>query len=169
MLFAIGRERLFRGHSPSCPVAVPWSSYVAQANDESGVTNKAVDDRMIIGDEAVVDTPSAGAPRGAPDHRVRGAGLVGPHTYEITLAGEAGSTLRAEFDDCEVIAGQGITTLRVELPDQGAFGGMLQRIIGLGLQVTHLRLLAPPSASSDECAQTVSSPGSGLMPAQTQI
>jgi hypothetical protein len=142
---------------------------VAQADDESGVTNKAVDDHMIIDDEAVVDTPSAGAPRAAPDHRLRGARLVGPHTYEITLAGEADSTLRAEFDDCEVIAGQGITTLRVELPDQGALGGMLQRIIGLGLQVTHLRLLPPPSASSDEGAQTVSSPGNGLTPAQIQI
>jgi hypothetical protein len=94
---------------------------------------------------------------------------VGPHTYEITLAGEAGYTLRAEFDDCEVIAGQGITTLRVELPDQGALGGMLQRIIGLGLEVTHLRFLPPPSASSDEGAQTVSSPRNGLTPAQIQI
>jgi hypothetical protein len=106
---------------------------------------------------------------GAPDHRLRGAGLVGPYTYEITFAGEAGSTLRAEFDDCEVIVGQGITTLRVELPDQGALGGMLQRIIGLGLQVTHLHLLAPGSAPSDECAQTVISPGNDLTPTQAQI
>jgi len=78
---------------------------------------------------------------------------VGPHTYEITFAGEADSTLREEFDDCEVIGGRAITTLRVELPDQGALGGMLQRIIRLGLQVTHLHLLAPPSASSGEYAQ----------------
>jgi hypothetical protein len=78
---------------------------------------------------------------------------VGPHTYEITVAGETGSALRAEFDDCEVTVGQDITTLRVELPDQGALGGMLQRIIGLGLQVTHLHLLASPSVSSDERAQ----------------
>lgn len=124
---------------------------------------------MIIDHKAVVDTPSAGRRGGAPDHRLRGAGLVGPHTYEIALAGEAGATLRAEFDDCEVIVGQGITTLRVELPDQGALGGMLQRIIGLGLQVTHLHLLAPPSASSDEWTQTVSSPGDGLTPTHTQI
>jgi hypothetical protein len=68
---------------------------------------------------------------------------VGPHTYDITFAGEADSTLCAEFDDCEVIVGQGITTLRVELPDQGALGGMLHRIIGLGLQMIHLHLLAP--------------------------
>lgn len=129
------------------------SSYVAQAEDEGCVTNKAADDHMIIDHGAVVDTPSAGERWGASDHRLRGAGLVGPHTYEITFAGEAGSTLRAEFDDCEVIVGQGITTLRVELPDQGALGGMLQRIIGLGLQVTHLHLLAPGSASSGECAR----------------
>lgn len=94
---------------------------------------------------------------------------MGPYTYEITFAGEAGSTLRAEFDDCEVIVGQGITTLRVELPDQGALGGMLQRIIGLGLQVTHLHLLAPGSAPSDECAQTVISPGNDLTPTRAQI
>jgi hypothetical protein len=84
--------------------------------------------------------------------------------YEITVAGEADATLRAEFDDCEVIVGQGITTLRVELPDQGALGGMLQRIIGLGLQVTYLHLLAPPG----ECAQTVISPGNGLTLTQIQ-
>jgi hypothetical protein len=34
--------------------------------------------------------------------------------YEITFAGRAGSTLQAEFDDCEVIVGAGTTTLRAE-------------------------------------------------------
>jgi hypothetical protein len=43
---------------------------------------------------------------------------------------------------------------------------MLQRIIGLGLQVTHLHLLAPGSTPSDECAQTVISPGNDLTPTQ---
>lgn len=128
------------------------AAYVAQAEDESSVTNKAVDDHKITHHEgSSINHP----PRrwGTTDHKLRGAGPAGPHTYEITFAGEADSTLRAEFDDCEVIVGRGITTLRVELPDQGALGGMLQRIIRLGLQVTHLHLLAPPSASSDEYAQ----------------
>jgi hypothetical protein len=65
-------------------------------------------------------------------------------TYEITFAGEAGTTTRAEFDDCEVIVGSGRTTLRAELPDQDALWGLVQRIIGLGLVVIDLHLVTPP-------------------------
>ena len=65
-------------------------------------------------------------------------------TYEITFTGEAGTTLRAEFDDCEVTVGPGTTTLRAELPDQGALSGLVQRITGLGLEVIHMHLVAPP-------------------------
>jgi hypothetical protein len=68
---------------------------------------------------------------------------VGPQTYEITFTGQAGTTLRAEFDDCEVTVGQGTTTLRAELPDQGALSGLVQRITGLGLEVIHMHLVAP--------------------------
>ena len=71
---------------------------------------------------------------------------MGPRTYEITFAGQAGSTLRAEFDDCEVIVGPATTTLRAELPDQAALWGIVQRILGLGLEVVHLQLVAPASA-----------------------
>jgi hypothetical protein len=67
-------------------------------------------------------------------------------TYEITFTGQAGTVLRAEFDDCEVIVGPGTTTLRAELPDQGALSGLVQRITGLGLEVIHMRLVAPPPA-----------------------
>ena len=69
--------------------------------------------------------------------------LVGLHTYEIIFAGRAGSTLRAEFDDCEVIVGPATTTLRAEVPDQAALWGIVQRIIGLGLEVTNLNLITP--------------------------
>ena len=65
-------------------------------------------------------------------------------TYEITFAGQAGSTLRAEFDDCEVVIGRGTTILRAELPDQGALTGLLQRITSLGLEVIDMHILAPP-------------------------
>jgi hypothetical protein len=41
-------------------------------------------------------------------------------TDEITFTGQAGSALRAEFDDCKVGIGPGTTALRAELPDQGA-------------------------------------------------
>ena len=71
----------------------------------------------------------------------RGANLVPSRTYEITFVGQAGAVLRAEFDDCEVIVGSGTTTLRAELPDQGALHGLMQRIAGLGLELidVHIR------------------------------
>lgn len=59
--------------------------------------------------------------------------------------GQAGATLRAEFDDCEVMVGPDRTTLRAELPDQGALTGLMQRITGLGLDVVDVSLVAPPS------------------------
>ena len=64
-------------------------------------------------------------------------------TYEITFAGQAGDTLRAEFDDCAITVGSDTTTLRAQLPDQGALYGLVQRITGLGLEVVHLHLVAP--------------------------
>ena len=66
-----------------------------------------------------------------------------PQTYEITFTGQAGSALRAEFDDCEVTTGRGTTILRAELPDRGALTGLLQRITGFGLEVIDMHLVAP--------------------------
>jgi hypothetical protein len=63
--------------------------------------------------------------------------------YEITFTGQAGSALRAEFDDCEVTLGRGTTTLRAEVPDQGALSGLMDRITGLGLEVIDMHLVAP--------------------------
>ncbi len=65
-------------------------------------------------------------------------------TYEITFLGQAGSTLCAEFDDCEVTVRPGTTTLRAELPDRGALSGLLERINGLGLDVIAVNLVADP-------------------------
>ena len=70
--------------------------------------------------------------------------LVQPQIYEITFLGEAGTTLRAEFEDCEVIIGRGTTTLRTELPDRGALSGLMARINGLGLDVIDVSLVASP-------------------------
>jgi hypothetical protein len=67
-------------------------------------------------------------------------------TYEITFTGQADTALCAEFDDCDVAVGPGTTTLRAELPDQGALIGLLQRITCLGLEVIHLQVVAPPPA-----------------------
>ena len=64
--------------------------------------------------------------------------LVGPRTYEITFTGRAGAVLCAAFEDCAVTMGPGTTTLRAQLPDQAALWGLVQRIIGLGLEVVDL-------------------------------
>ena len=69
---------------------------------------------------------------------------VQSQTYEITFLGQAGSTLSAEFDDCEISIGPGTTTLRADLPDQGALTGLMERISGLGLQVIDVSLVALP-------------------------
>ena len=69
---------------------------------------------------------------------------VRSHTYEITFLGQAGSTLSAVFDDCEVTVGRGTTTLRAQLPDPGALSGLMERISDLGLRVIDVTLVAPP-------------------------
>jgi hypothetical protein len=68
---------------------------------------------------------------------------VQSRTYEITFVGQAGAALRAEFDDCDVSVGQGTTTLRAEIPDQGALQGLLQRITSLGLELVDVTLRPP--------------------------
>jgi hypothetical protein len=68
-------------------------------------------------------------------------------TYEVTFIGDAGATLRAAFDDCEITIGAGTTTLRAELPDQGGLSGLVRRINGLGLEVIDVTLVAPHPAT----------------------
>ncbi len=75
---------------------------------------------------------------------LRGVTPVRSQSYEITFLGQAGSTLRAEFDDCEIVVGPGTTTLRADLPDQGALTGLMERISGLGLEVIDVSLVAMP-------------------------
>ena len=65
-------------------------------------------------------------------------------TYEITFVGQAGTVLRAEFDDCEISVGPSTTTLHLQLPDQGALHGLLQRIAGFGLELIDVSVV--PSA-----------------------
>ena len=78
--------------------------------------------------------------------RLRGVNKVRSRTYEITFAGQAGTTLRAEFDDCDVSVGPGTTTLRAGLLDQGALQGLMQRIASLGLELLEVRVVASPPA-----------------------
>jgi hypothetical protein len=65
-------------------------------------------------------------------------------TYEITFTGRAGPVLRAEFDDCQVIVGPRITTLRAQIPDSAALSGLIQRVCSLGLDVTGVRRVPHP-------------------------
>ena len=76
--------------------------------------------------------------------------MVRSQVYEIIFAGPAGSVVRAEFGDCEVIMGQETTALRVELPDQAALWELLERIMGFGLELLELRLVAVASATSGD-------------------
>jgi hypothetical protein len=68
---------------------------------------------------------------------------VPSRTYEITFVGEAGAILLAEFDDCEVRVCPGATTLRLELADQGALHGLIQRIASFGLDLIDVSVVAP--------------------------
>jgi hypothetical protein len=85
-----------------------------------------------------------------PDSRLRGASLLRSRVYEITFEGRAGSAIRAAFDDCEVSVGQDTTTLRVGLPDPAALWRIVERMIGLGLNLIEMRLVAVPSAASGD-------------------
>lgn len=64
-------------------------------------------------------------------------------TYEVTFAGQAGSTVRAEFEDCEIIAGPHATTLRAQLPDQSALAGLIERLLALHCELLRVVLLSP--------------------------
>jgi len=72
--------------------------------------------------------------------------MMAPHTYEITFSGPVGTTLRAEFDDCQVTVGPDTTTLRADLPDPAALCGLVQRITGFGLEIVDVHLIAPAPA-----------------------
>jgi Family of unknown function (DUF6325) len=78
---------------------------------------------------------------------------VPSRTYEITFSGEAGPILRAEFDDCEVSVGPGTTTLHLEIPDQGALHGLLQRIAGFGLELIDVTVVEPPAGARHETSR----------------
>ena len=82
--------------------------------------------------------------------RQRGVNLVSSRTYEITFVGQAGTVLQAEFDDCEISVGPSTTTLRLELADQGALHGLLQRIVSFRLELIDVSVVAPPADIGQE-------------------
>ena len=74
-------------------------------------------------------------------------------TYEITFVGQAGTVLRAEFDDCAVSVGPSTTTLHLELADQGALHGLLQRIASFGLELIDVSVVEPPADVGQETSK----------------
>ncbi|HEY2640826.1 MAG TPA: hypothetical protein VGI66_13210 [Streptosporangiaceae bacterium] len=64
---------------------------------------------------------------------------------EITFRGKGGRTLRAQFDDYKVMTNPETTTLRAELPDNAALSGLVERIVGLGLEIIDVHQLTQPS------------------------
>jgi hypothetical protein len=80
------------------------------------------------------------------NHQLRGIIPVRSPTYEITFSGQAGRTLRAQFDDCQVTTRPDTTTLRAELPDQAALPELVERIVGLGLEIINVNLVTQPPA-----------------------
>jgi len=65
---------------------------------------------------------------------------VTPQTYAITFKGEAGTTVRAAFEDLDISTEAGFTTLRGKLPDQAALHGVIDRMRALGLELIDVRL-----------------------------
>ncbi len=104
--------------------------------------------------------------------RLRGAKLVPSRTYEITFAGEAGAVLQAEFDDCEVRVSPGATTLHLEIPDQGALHGLIQRIASFGLELTDVSIVAPSADvrhDTSRCQQAKFMPANGMMMTEVSL
>ena len=81
--------------------------------------------------------------------RLRGAKPMPSRTYEVTFVGQAGTVLQAEFDDCEISVGPSTTTLHLQLADQGAFHGLLQRIARFGLELIDVSVV-PSAGVRDE-------------------
>ncbi len=74
-------------------------------------------------------------------------------TYEITFVGQAGTVLRAEFDDCTVSVGPRTTTLHLELADQGALHGLIQRIASFSLELIDVSVVAPSADIGQETSK----------------
>ena len=82
-------------------------------------------------------------------------------TYEITFAGQAGTVLQAEFDDCDVSVGAGTTTLHREVLDQAALHGLIQRIASFGLELIDVSVVAPSAdirRETSKCRQAPYTP-----------
>jgi len=115
--------------------------YSKAEGQDHRVDSRRTPDHPISGEDA---GPPSDDTDDSVNHRLRGVIPVRPLTYEITFSGQAGRTLRAQFDDCEVTTSPETTTLRAELPDSVALLGLVERIVGIGLEITDVRLVPQP-------------------------
>ena len=74
--------------------------------------------------------------------------------YELSFKGAASDTLAGAFDECDVTAARGVTTVRSSVPDQAALQGLIARINALGLELLEVRLVADPDSSSSWATET---------------
>jgi hypothetical protein len=72
--------------------------------------------------------------------------------YELSFKGAASDTLASAFEGCDVTTERGVTTVRSEVPDQGALQGLIARINALGLELLDVHLIAESGGETDEWA-----------------
>ena len=78
--------------------------------------------------------------------------------YEIAVRGQVGASVVAALEGFEVVArDQGGTTLRGRVVDQSGLHGVLNRISGFGLELTHV----VPVAEDGDAGADVELPGDG--------
>ncbi|MGH9229908.1 MAG: hypothetical protein ACRD07_14500 [Acidimicrobiales bacterium] len=62
--------------------------------------------------------------------------------YELSFEGAASDTLRAIFEDHDVVVAAGVTTIRGSFEDQAALVETIERINALGLELIELHTVA---------------------------
>lgn len=68
-------------------------------------------------------------------------------SYEITVRGEIPETELIEFENLAAVIQPACTIIRGNVADQAALRGILQRLHGLGLELTDVRRIADCDAA----------------------
>lgn len=70
--------------------------------------------------------------------------------YEIRVSGEVPATVVEEFEGVHVVVHPTVTVLRGPIPDQAALHGILNRLLGLNLELIDVHRLADERVPYDE-------------------
>ena len=68
---------------------------------------------------------------------------MGPHDYEIRVAGVVPQSVLIEIEGMRVVPCPVQTVIRGPVPDQAALLGIVHRLQGLGLDLLEVRRLTP--------------------------